>query len=70
MVNVLEVNKVADMVADMEVDKVADMGAGMVADKVAGMVASLAADKKNCPWLTCCCTWWPTWGPTKIKNTG
>ena len=25
MVNVLEVNKVADMVADMEVDKVADM---------------------------------------------
>ena len=57
MGNVLEVNKVADM----EVDKVADMGAGMVADKVAGMVASLAADKKNCPWLTCCCTWWPIW---------
>ena len=49
------------MVADMEVDKVADMGAGMVADKVAGMVASLAADRKNCPWLTCCCTWWPIW---------
>ena len=29
MVNVLEVNKVADMVADMEVDKVADMAADM-----------------------------------------
>ena len=48
------------MVAGM----IADMGAGMVADKVAGMVADMAADKKNCSWLTFCCTWWPAWSPT------
>ena len=33
MVNVLEVNKVADMVADMEVDKVADMATIMFKTK-------------------------------------
>ena len=37
MAHVLEVNKVADMVADMEVDKVADMVADMEVDKVADM---------------------------------
>ena len=42
MANVLEVNKVADMVADMEVDKVADMVADMEVDKVADMVVDEA----------------------------
>ena len=45
MVNVLEVNKVADMVADMEVDKVADMELDKVVDKVADMVAEMEVDK-------------------------
>ena len=38
---------------------VADKVAGMVAVMRAGMVADMGA-KKNCSWLTCCCTWWPT----------
>ena len=52
------------MVADKVAGTVADMGAGMVADKVAGMEADIAADKKNCFWLTFCCTLWPAWSPT------
>ena len=44
MVNALEVNKVADMVADMEVDKVVDMVADMKVDKVADMVADMVAN--------------------------
>ena len=51
----------SDMLLHMVAGTVVDMGTGMVADKVAGMVASMGADKKNCPWLTCCCTWWPIW---------
>ena len=39
MVNNMEVNKVAAMVADMEVHMVTDMEVDKVADKVAGMVA-------------------------------
>ena len=42
MVNALEVNKVADMVADMEVDKVADM----VVDE-----AGFLFREKNCKFL-------------------
>ena len=44
MVNNIEVNKVADMVADMEVNKVADMVANMELHKVAVMEVNEVAD--------------------------
>ena len=47
MVNVLEVNKVAYMVADMEVNKVADMVADEVADMEVDKVAEKVSDKKE-----------------------
>ena len=45
MVNALEVNRVADMVADMEVDKVADMMVDEVADTGADMVDDMKVYK-------------------------